>query len=101
MASTAQLTLVKAILNISDTSKDTILNHYITMAVNIANRYCNQILTTDYDDAIAELAVYIYQHKDNIGYSQFTEGDKEITYQGGIPDVIKESLPTPKLTIGV
>lgn len=98
------LETVKMLLGIdsSDTSKDNILNHYINMAIKMANEYCNQTLSTDYNDEIAELAVYIYRNKDNIGYKSISiTDDKSIVFQGNIPNSIKLSLPTPKLTIGV
>ena len=98
------LEMVKMLLDIgtTDTSKDNILNHFINIAVKMANEYCNQTLSADYNDEIAELAVYIYRNKDNIGYKSIAiSDDKTITFQGDIPNSIKLSLPTPKLTIGV
>lgn len=91
----AILDTVKSILNISDTSKDAILTHYITNAQNMANHYCNQTVTS-YDDALAELAVYLYRNKDAIGYKNISyTNDKSISFEIGIPQSIKQALPIP------
>lgn len=91
----AILDTVKVLLNITDNSKDTILTHYIANAQNMANHICNQTVT-GYDDAIAELAVYLYQNKDAIGYkSKSITNDKSISYELGIPTSIKQALPIP------
>lgn len=94
--------LVKTLLDIDswDTSKDIILNHYISKANTMALIYCNVSSLTGYDDTIAELAVYLYQNKDSVGYTQKTEGEKSVAYELGIPESIKSALPVPRITVG-
>jgi len=96
------LELVKMLLGIdsTDTSKDKILNHYITQANKMALFYCNVVALTGYDDTIAELAVYLYKNRDSRGYTQKTEGEKSVAFELGIPEAIKVALPTPKITVG-
>lgn len=95
---------VKILLNIdiADTSKDAILNHFISQALKMALAYCNvNILSNEYDGTIAELAVYLYKNKDSVGYKQKTEGERSITFEGGgIPEYIKSALPLPKIKVG-
>ena len=96
------LELVKMLLGIdsTDTSKDKILNHYITQANKMALFYCNVVALAGYDDAIAELAVYLYKNRDSKGYTQKTEGEKSVAFELGIPESIKAALPIPKITVG-
>lgn len=97
------LELVKMLLGIdsADTSKDKILNHYITQANKMALFYCNVVALVGYDDTIAELAVYLYKNRDSKGYTQKAEGEKSVAYELGIPESIKAALPVPKITVGV
>jgi hypothetical protein len=96
--------IVKMLLGmaIEDTSKDALLNHYINLALRLVLSYCNiNAIASDYDGTIAELAVFLYKNKDNLGYSQKTEGERSITLIGSdIPEYIKEALPKPKIVIG-
>lgn len=96
--------IVKMLLNIdvADTSKDAILNHFVNQALKLTLSYCNvTILSNDYDGTIAELAVFLYKNKDNVGYKQKTEGERSITFEtGGIPEYIKVALPIPKIKVG-
>lgn len=98
------LEIVKMLLGIdvADTSKDGILNHFINQALKLALSYCNVIeLSAEYDGTIAELAVYLYKNKDSVGYKQKTEGERSITFEGGgIPEYIKSALPLPKIKVG-
>lgn len=88
-------------IDVADTSKDSILNHFIAQALKIALAYCNVTeLTAEYDDSIADLAVYLYNNRDSVGYRQMTEGDRSVTYEaGGIPEYIKAALPLPSIKV--
>ena len=96
------LEIVKMLLEISDDSKDELLNHFINQALMVALSYCNtSALSTEYDGTIADLAVYLYKNKDSVGYSQKTEGERGITFESGaIPEYIKLALPIPKIKVG-
>ena len=98
------LTIVKMLLGIDlvDDSKDDILNHFIGLAQKMALSYCNcEYISSEYDGAIAELAVYLYKNKDSTRYKQKTEGERSVTYlDGSIPEYIKSSLPLPKIKVG-
>lgn len=98
------LEVVKMLLGIdvADVSKDDILNHFITQAIKIALGYCNVTeLPTEYDGTIADLAAYLYNNRDSIGYKQKVQGERSITFEdGGIPEYIKSALPVPKIKVG-
>ena len=89
-------------IDVTDHSKDEILNHFINQAAKMVLSYCNVTeLSSDHDGTIADLAVCLYKNKDGIGYKQMTEGERSITFEGGgIPDFIKAALPLPKIKIG-
>ena len=98
------LSIVKMLLGIdlADTSKNDVLNHFIGLAQKMVLSYCNcEYISSEYDEAIAELAVYLYKNKDGTGYKQKTEGERSVTYQdGAIPEYIKSTLPLPKIKVG-
>ena len=98
------LEVVKMLLGIdaADASKDDILNHFITQALKIALGYCNVTeLPAEYDDTIADLAAYLYNNRDSVGYKQKVQGERSITFEdGGIPEYIKSALPVPKIKVG-
>lgn len=91
------LTLIKTLLNITDTSQDTVLNFYIVKAQNSIKHYCNIDVITGLDNQIAELAIYYYQNKDMLGIKQATQGSRSQTLTDGIPQSIKDSLPMPRI----
>lgn len=88
-------------IDLADTSKDGILNHFINQALRLALSYCNVTeLSTEYNDTIAELARYLYINKDSMGYSQKTEGERSVSFEIGIPEYIKVALPIPRIKVG-
>jgi len=89
-------------IEVSDLSKDGILNHFINQALKIALAYCNVTeLLPEHDDTIADLAVYFYKNRDSLGYKQQIQGDRSVTFEGGgIPEYIKSALPLPKIKVG-
>ena len=98
------LEIVKMLLGIeaSDTSKDGILNHFINQALKTALAYCNvSELSSEHDDTIVDLAVYLYKNRDSLGYKQQVQGERSVMFDGGgLPQYIKSTLPLPKIKVG-
>ena len=96
------LELMKLLLGIDalDTSKNSILNHYLNKSKNIILGYCNiELLDSKYDETITDYAVYLYKNKDLEGIESKTEGEKSVNIQIGIPENIKIALPLPKIKV--
>lgn len=91
------LALIKTILDISDTTQDTVINFYITKAQNSIKHYCNIDDLAGLDNQVADLAMYFYKNKDLVGITQTTQGSRSQTNIDGIPESIKIELPTPKI----
>lgn len=91
------LSLIKQLLDITDTSQDNILNFYITKAQNAIKHYCNMDDLTGLDNQVADLAMFFYKNKDMQGITQVTQGSRSQTNIDGIPQSIKITLPTPKI----
>jgi len=89
-------------IEVSDISKDGILNHFINQALKSALAYCNVTeLLPEHDGTITDLAVYFYKNRDSLGYKQQVQGDRSVTFEGGgIPEYIKWALPLPKIKVG-
>jgi len=98
------LELVKLLLGIEtfDIAKDDLINHFINQSSKTALAYCNVTeLLPEYDDTIADLAVYFYKNRDSLGYKQQVQGERSVTYEGGgIPEFIKLALPLPRIKVG-
>lgn len=100
----ALLETVKMLLGIEsdDSTKDTILNHYINKANEIILGYCNvEELPERYHGALADFAVYLYKNRDMEGISKKREGERTVSIEDAIPQSIKLSLPLPKIKVGV
>lgn len=96
------LELMKLLLGISttDTSLDTLLNHFIDKSNAILTGYCNvDTLPENYSNVIAQYAVYLYKNRDSEGLIQKTEGEKSVVYEGAIPQSIKLQLPLPRVKV--
>ena len=96
------LELMKLLLGISttDISLDTLLNHFIDKSNTILTGYCNvDILPENYNNVIAQYAVYLYKNRDSEGLTQKTEGEKSVVYEGAIPASIKLQLPLPRVKV--
>jgi hypothetical protein len=96
------LELMKLLLGIqpTDTSLDSLLNHYLNKAREIIIGYCNiDDLPEQYNNVAAEYAVYLYKNRDAEGMLKKTEGEKSVAYEGAIPDTIKLSLPKPRIRV--
>lgn len=99
-----RLELMKELLGIekSDTSRDTILNFYLTKSETIIKKY--SILTDEeytglnLDNQNVELAIYYYNNKNQVGVKSYSEGKRSVSYTtSDIPVDIKESLPKPRI----
>jgi hypothetical protein len=91
-------------MNITDNSKDDLLNFYIVKAKISIMRYC--ILTEEQywflglTNQTAELALYFYKSKKNIGLKSKAEGTRNFTYtEDAIPASILSTLPLPQITL--
>lgn len=97
------LALVKQLLGIpaEDTSKDALLTHFIEQARLTACIYCNvNELPDTYDGTIADLAVYLHQNRDSMGYLSKHQGERTVTYEDGqIPSHIMSALPLPRVRV--
>jgi hypothetical protein len=98
-----QLDLLKRLLGIdlTDVSKDDILNHYLNIARSNIIGYCNiDILPTIYDNILVDYAMYLYKNKDSVGLTDKQEGERSAKYEPGIPQSIRIALPLPKIKVG-
>jgi len=100
------LTLLKVILemNAQDNSVDGILNFYIIKAKNSIMSYCvmteEDYWAIDLTNQTAELALFYYKSKKNIGIKSKVEGIKSYTYTNdAIPISILATIPLPRITL--
>lgn len=101
------LDLMKDLLGISleDTSKDTILNHYLSKAQLAIKNYCNiDTIPESLNSVVVDLAIFYYRNKDQEGIKQQTQGSRSQTYSEstsnfGIPESILVCLPLPKVSV--
>ena len=103
------LELMKELLGISlvDTSKDTILNFYLTKSKQSIITYKNKSYTdVDYESKFSnqsvELAIYYYKNKDTVGLSSVAQGGRSLSKGSTtIPQDIILSLGLPFIsTVG-
>jgi hypothetical protein len=88
-------------IDVTDVSKDDILNHYLKKAKSNIIGYCNvESLPIDYDEVVVDYAVYLYKNKDSVGLMQKQEGERSASYEPGIPQSIRLALPLPKIKVG-
>lgn len=99
------LELLKSLLNISDTSKDTVLNHHLSKARSSIQSY---LCWTDeefeegeikFQTQIVDLAMFYYQNRKNAGVIQQSQGGRSQTFERGIPKEIIQSLPMPRVKV--
>jgi len=94
------LELMKQLLNITDNTKDAILNFCLDKAVlAIKNYSCLDVIPEQYNNAIVDLAIYFYKNKDKIGITSMTQGSRSQSLVDGIPNAIKAILPKPKIKV--
>lgn len=94
------LNLMRDLLGIIDTSKDTILNFHLENAVLAIKNYCNvDAIPESYNNAIVKLAIFYYKNESLIGVTQSTQGSRSKTLVDGIPQSIKDCLPPPRIKV--
>ncbi len=99
------LELLKQLLNITDTSKDIVLNHHLSKAKKSIQSY---LCWTDeefidgentFQTQIVDLAMYYYQNRNNSGVIQQSQGSRSQTFERGIPKEIIQSLPMSRVRV--
>lgn len=99
----SMLLLMKQLLNISleDLTKDILLTHFLEQARIAACGYCNvEILESLYDGTICDLAVYLYQNRDSVGYLSKRQGERSASFaETELPTTIMAALPLPKIHV--
>ncbi len=99
------LELLKQLLGISDTSKDTILNHHLSKARVSVQSYLNYTDTefteveTKFQTQVVDLAIFYYKNRNNAGVIQQSQGSRSQSFERGIPKEIKDSLPLPRVRV--
>ena len=96
------LTLMKELLDMApdDTSKDTILNFYLSKSETSIKKYSNiDTIPEEYENSIVELAIYFYKNKDKAGLISLTQGSRSQSMIDGIPESIKACLPIPQIKV--
>jgi hypothetical protein len=91
-------------IEVTNTSKDSILNLHIRKAVTSIKNY---LQTEDdvqnlYPDAVIELAVFFYLNNVNVNIKEETQGNRAIVYQDNlnlISTKVKALLPIPLIKI--
>lgn len=99
---------IKTVLNITDTSKDTLLAVYIRKGTTLITNYMNAPdvpvtvpptppldVTAVYADALIEYVTLCYRKRGNEGVSQAQQGSRGVTYESDLPDSVKGLLPSP------
>jgi len=100
---------IKAILGKeSDNSVDNLLNIYIRQGVTRVTAYMNfpdapitdpvtlpVDVATAYPDVLIEYAVVMCRKKGNEGIKSSSQGSRSVTYESGLPDSVKDLLPSP------
>ena len=92
----------------ADSSIDNLLTIYIRQGVTRVTNYMNfpDVPITDpvtppvdvaitYPDALIEFVLLAYQKKGNEGVKQASQGSRGVTYESGLPDSVKNLLPSP------
>ena len=92
----------------SNSSIDNLLTIYIRQGVTRVTAYMNfpdvpitdpvtppVDVTATYPDALIEFVLSAYQKKGNEGVKQASQGSRGVTYVDGLPDSVKDLLPSP------
>lgn len=92
---------VKTIRNISDNSKDNLINIYIRRAETLIKEYLNLKSddTTDiqgtYPDAVVCYVIECLTRKGTENLKQFQQGNRSGTYESGLSKEVINLLPAP------
>ncbi len=94
------LDIMKSILGmeLTDVSKDSVLNHYLSKAQLAILNYCSiDTIPESLNSITVDLAIFFYQNPR--GITQSTQGSRSKSIVDGIPESIKACLPCPKLKV--
>ena len=92
---------VKVIRNISDNSKDSLINVYIRRAETLIKEYLNlksndaTDIQETYPDAVVAYAVECLTRKGTENLKQFQQGNRSGTYETGLSKEVINLLPAP------
>lgn len=91
---------IKTLLRIkeADTSKDNILNIYLRRGNTLIVKYLNNdsiTNATEFPDALIEYVLVCYRKNGQEGIKQSSQGNRSITWEGGLPESVKDLLPLP------
>ena len=95
---------IKALLSITDSSKDAVLTIYIRQGVTRITAYMNDNslvpvdVDVEYADAVIEFVVLRYRKAGSEGIISKTQGSRSTTYAtstGNLPSSVMELLPSP------
>lgn len=98
---------LKALLSIdeADTSKDIIIEHYISKSKSSIQNYLGYRDTEwrqaelTFKHQTVDLVMFYYKNRNDLGKVQSTQGQRSVTIERGIPAHIKDSLPLPRLRV--
>ncbi|KYD30054.1 phage head-tail connector protein [Geobacillus sp. B4113_201601] len=89
----ASLDNVKTLLGISDTSRDSLLNIYLSRATSFVKNYCNiDEIPIELDEVIEDIAVYRYRMNGVENVKAESKGSLSETYRDSLPDDIIAQL---------
>ena len=97
------LVLMKELLGIApdDMSKDTPLKFYLGKAELMIKEYCRvAVIPKEYEAIVVEYGIYLFKNKSNLGLVRKSEGEQSATFELGMPEYIKCSLPLPIIKVG-
>jgi len=84
-------------IELTDNSKDAILNLYIKRATALVQNHLNftDEEMVNLDDSIVAYAEYLYRNKGKENITQETQAKRSTTYATNIPAFITQMLPLP------
>ncbi len=87
-------------LDLTDITKDNILNHFLSKSQIAIKAYCNiEEIPESLNDIIVDLAIFFYRNRTSEGLRQSSQGSRSQTLIDGIPESIKSCLPLPKVKL--
>ncbi len=92
--------IMKNLLGVGGDRRDSIYEHYLYKSKIAIKQYCGiDKIPRSLIPIVIDLAIFFYQNKDQQGVRQATQGSRSQTLVDGIPQVIKDCLPLPRLRV--